>query len=604
MEKTMQPTTKVLERIQENSKENPNEVFTRLYRYMLRPDMYYLAYRNLYANNGAATKGVNDDTADGFSESYVGQIICRLSNESYQPSPARRTYIPKNNGKKRPLGIPTFTDKLVQEVLRMILEAVYEPTFLNSSHGFRPKRSCHTALKDVKHAFHGARWFVEGDIKGCFDNIDHHKLVAIIQKKIKDARLCKLIFKFLKAGYMEDWRHHNTYSGTPQGGIVSPILANIYLHELDVFVDKLRENFARPQKRQTSVSYCKMKSVLRRLSKQIESADQQHRQLLLKEYKAARLEMMKLPYKSQTDKRLTYVRYADDFLIGVVGGQEDCIQIKALLKDFIASELSMELSEEKTLITHSSQKARFLGYDIRVRRSNIIKGTGHGYAKRTLNNMTELTVPMEKIERFLFHHAVVVNKNGKLKPIHRGELLRLSDMEIVHSYNWEIRGICNYYHMASNYWKLRYFGYLMEYSCLKTLACKHKSSVRKVIRKFHDGNGDWGVPYENRRGKQRLNLVKPSDCRENADSSDLIPLFRLMHKKSTTTFEARLKAKVCELCGDTQSKQFEIHHIHKVKDLKGRTDWERMMIAKRRKTLVVCHKCHMEIHHGQKPKGV
>lgn len=153
----MQTTMEILENIRKNSEKNEGEVFTRLYRYMLRKDLYYVAYKNLYSNYGASTKGVDNDTADGFSEEKIQTIIESLSNDSYQPKPARRTYIQKSNGKMRPLGIPTFTDKLIQEVLRMVLESVYEPTFLDCSYGFRPKRSCHTALKDLKHQFNGTR---------------------------------------------------------------------------------------------------------------------------------------------------------------------------------------------------------------------------------------------------------------------------------------------------------------------------------------------------------------------------------------------------------------------------------------------------------------
>lgn len=142
----MTPTIEILENVSRNSQKNKDEVFTRLYRYMLRPDIYYVAYKNLYANNGASTKGVNDDTADGFGEEKIMKIIILLQNETYMPSPSRRTYRKKANGKMRPLDIPTFTDKLVQEVLRMILQAVYEPVFLDCSHGFRPNKSCHTAF--------------------------------------------------------------------------------------------------------------------------------------------------------------------------------------------------------------------------------------------------------------------------------------------------------------------------------------------------------------------------------------------------------------------------------------------------------------------------
>lgn len=240
----------ILERIQNNSRNHPDEIFTRLYRYLLRPDLYFAAYKNLYANKGASTKGVDDDTADGFSKEKVERIIQSLAKESYTPKPARRSYIKKKNSKKqRPLGIPTFTDKLVQEALRLIFEAVYEPTFSPCSHGFRPNRSCHTALKSLKREFTGVSWFIEGDIKGCFDNIDHHTLVQILQEKVKDARLLKLIWKFLKAGYLEDWKYHATYSGCPQGGIISPLLANIYLNELDKFAGKVAGEFYQPRER-------------------------------------------------------------------------------------------------------------------------------------------------------------------------------------------------------------------------------------------------------------------------------------------------------------------------------------------------------------------
>ena len=239
----MKPTIEILTRLQENSKNNHDEVFTKLFRYLLRPDIYYTAFHNLYANNGAATKGVNDDTADNFSEDKVNKIIEVLRNGTYKPKPVRRTYITKKNGKQRPLGLPTFTDKLIQDVIRMILQAIYEPIFSNYSHGFRPGRSCHTALAQLKHEFIGAKWFVEGDIKGCFDNIDHSVLINIIGKKIKDVRFLNLIRNFLKAGYMEDWKYYGTYSGSPQGGIISPILANIYLNELDKFVEKLKKSF-------------------------------------------------------------------------------------------------------------------------------------------------------------------------------------------------------------------------------------------------------------------------------------------------------------------------------------------------------------------------
>lgn len=595
----MQPTMAILARISKNSNSNKEEIFTRLYRYLLRPDIYFEAYKNLYANNGAATKGVNEDTADGFSEAKIARIIKSLADETYQPTPARRTYIKKASGKMRPLGIPTFTDKLVQEALRMILQAVYEPVFLNCSHGFRPNRSCHTALTDLKKEFTGARWFVEGDIKGCFDNIDHAVLEGLIHEKIRDARLIKLIHKFMKAGYVEDWRYYGTYSGTPQGGIISPILANIYLHELDKFVMKLKADFDVYEEKNYTPEYTALRSKQTIARRHIKETDGEERQQWIEEYKRIRKELLKTPAKSQTDKKIKYVRYADDFLIGVNGSREDCVEIKRQLTEFIGQTLKMELSDEKTLITHSNKYARFLGYDIRVRRDAKIKRVGKmKHSKRTLSNKTELVAPIaDKIHKFIFSKGIAIQEpDGTLHPVHRPELLHLTDLEIVSSYNSELRGICNYYNLASNFSRLNYLAYLMEYSCLRTLANKHRSSVPKMRAKFKDGQGKWGIPYETQKGWKRCYFANYADCKNVKNSTDLISNATQMYRLSINTFEKRLKAHVCELCGTTESDHYEIHHINKVKNLKGKEPWERAMIAKRRKTLVVCRECHHMIH--------
>jgi group II intron reverse transcriptase/maturase len=595
----MQPTTEILEKIRQNSACNKDEVFTRLYRYLLRPDLYYVAYKKLYANNGAATKGIDNDTADGFSEEKISKIIESLENESYSPKPARRTYIRKTNGKPRPLGIPTFTDKLIQEALRMILEAVYEPIFLDCSHGFRPNRSCHTALKEVKKQLNGVRWFVEGDIKGCFDNIGHSTLVRIIGSKIKDARLIKLIYKFLKAGYMKDWRYNATYSGTPQGNVASPLFANIYLHELDKFMVQMSKDFDRPVEQRYTDEYTAIRSKLMSIRHSLRKAQGERRAELIKLIKPIRQKMLQTPSKSQTDKKIRYIRYADDFIIGVNGSKKDCQQIKQQLSEFISQNLKMELSEEKTLITHSNTYARFLGYDIRVRRDNstIKRGNAEHCTKRTLNNQVELCVPFgEKIMKFLFENKIVEQVNGQIEPIHRKSLLRATELEVVSTYNAELRGICNYYNMASNFYGLHYFAYLMEYSCLKTLAAKHKCTIAKVKGKYKDGKGGWCIPYQTKLGWKQLYFAKYADAKKVKNPSDTQTNVAIIHTRSITTFESRLKAKQCELCGTTESNHYEIHHVNKVKNLSGKEFWERVMIAKKRKTIVVCKKCHQAIH--------
>jgi len=597
----MKPTTEILEKVKRNSIKNQDEVFTRLYRYLLRADLYYTAYQNLYSNKGAATKGVSDDTADGFSEDKIQKIIKSLADETYMPSPVRRTYIEKSNGKKRPLGILTFTDKLVQEVLRMVLEAVYEPVFLKYSHGFRPQRSCHTALESIKKEFTGVKWFIEGDIAGCFDNIEHHTLVNIINTKIKDARIIKLLWKFLKAGYMENWKYHKTYSGCPQGAGASPLLANIYLHELDKCVAEIAEKFNKPSEQRYTKEYGTLHSRVAYLRAKIRKCDNpKERETLTQELKSKRAEMLKTPSKSQTDKKLKYVRYADDFLIGVNGSKEDCHQIKEHISQFINERLKMNLSKEKTLITHSNTSARFLGYDVRVRRNNQVKKQGK-WSKRTLNNSVELNVPLEdKIMKFLFEEKMIIQTNiGELSPSARTRLFGCTELEIISAYNAELRGICNYYSLASNFNKLNYFSYLMEYSCLKTISAKCKSSIGKIKKKYKDGKGNWGIPYETKRESKRCYFADYTVCRKAKNPSDTMANETVIHSQSRTTFESRLKAKKCELCGNTEAEHYEVHHVHKVKDLKGKELWERAMIAKRRKTIVLCRGCHHKIHYNR-----
>lgn len=587
----------ILERIQNNSRNHPDEIFTRLYRYLLRPDLYFAAYKNLYANKGASTKGVDDDTADGFSKEKVERIIQSLAKESYTPKPARRSYIKKKNSKKqRPLGIPTFTDKLVQEALRLIFEAVYEPTFSPCSHGFRPNRSCHTALKSLKREFTGVSWFIEGDIKGCFDNIDHHTLVQILQEKVKDARLLKLIWKFLKAGYLEDWKYHATYSGCPQGGIISPLLANIYLNELDKFAGKVAGEFYQPRERVHTVEYDRVCGQLSKLRKLLKTASGLEKAKLLAEQKRWKTQLLQTPCTSKTDKVMKYIRYADDFIIGVKGSREDCEKLKAQFADFISCQLKMELSQEKTLITHSSQYAKFLGYLIRVRRDSTAKPVGN-HLIRSRNGKVELCVPFqEKIMPFLFRKSTIKQKpDGTIEPIARKFLYNCTDLEIIAAFNAELRGMCNYYGLASNFNRLGYFSYLMEYSCLKTLAGKHKTTARKILGRYQDGKA-WGIPYETAKGKKLCRFANFMDCKNPVSFDETIIDYTLRYGNNRNTLEKRLSAEVCELCGKA-GVPLEIHHVNKVKNLKGKEYWEQVMIAKQRKTLALCHQCHTNIHH-------
>ena len=594
----MNPTSEILERIEKCSTTHKDGVFTRLYRYLLREDIYHAAYQKLYANKGATTKGIDDDTADGFSDFYVAELIQSLKDGTYRANPVRRDYIPKKNGKMRPLGIPSFRDKLLQEVVRMILEAIYEPTFDSNSHGFRPNKSCHTALRQIKSDFTGAVWFIEGDIQGCFDNINHEKLIEILGRKVKDSRFLNIIRQFLKAGYVENWDYNATYSGCPQGGVCSPILANIYLNEMDRKFQEIKARFDKPRSAYKTPEYRDVDNEMKRLSGRIDNtSDENERQELIKRYKHLQKSLRNIPCKPADNKKFTFVRYADDWLVGVCGTKQECESLKAEISEFLSAELKLTLSNEKTLITHSSEKVRFLGYDICVRRNQEVKGhrmnNGTWRQSRTLHMKVALTIPhREKIEKFLFAKGVIRQKqDGTFQPVHRSFLLNLSDSEIVEQYNAEARGLCNYYNMAVDYHTLDYFCYLMEYSCLKTIANKHKSSIRKIIRKHKDGK-TWSVPYETKSGTKYVKPVKIADCKRGV-ADDVI--FQRKKFNWKTTIRQKLNAKVCELCETKTADLYEVHVVRNLNEL-GDSYWETAMKKKRRKTLVVCSKCHAGIH--------
>jgi len=319
----------------------------RVFKHLFNPEFYLAAYGKIYRNAGAMTKGTTDDTVDGMTLRKINDIIELLRFERYHWTPVRRTEIPKKNGKMRPLGIPTWTDKLLQEVLRTLLEAYYEPRFSNHSHGFRPNRGCHTALLEIQRTWKGTVWFIEGDIKGCFDNVDHSILLEIIQRDIHDGRFVQLIEGLLKAGYMEDWRYYDTPSGTPQGGIISPLLANIYLNELDRFMeDTLSSVYNTGTERRKTREYLCLSSQVRRA---FQRGDAEEAKRLVQERR-------QIPSRDPFDaeyRRLRYVRYADDFLLGFAGPRKEAEEIRDRLAEYLERKLNLSLSKEKTLITHA-----------------------------------------------------------------------------------------------------------------------------------------------------------------------------------------------------------------------------------------------------------
>ena len=600
----MRSPERVLNSLNEHSKDSSYK-FERLYRILFNEELFYVAYQKIASNGGSTTKGSDGRSIDEMSLARIETLIASLKDESYQPHPSRRVHIPKKNGKTRPLGIPAFEDKLVQEVVRMILEAIYEGHFETTSHGFRPKRSCHTALLHIQKTFSGAKWFIEGDIKGFFDNIDHDVLVGILRERISDDRFIRLIRKFLKAGYVEDWTFHNTYSGMPQGGIVSPILANIYLDKLDKYVKEYIRHFDMGTKRRPGKESNNLANERKRTVRKLKKVkDGTEKAALVARLKAIEQERAAFPSGDEMDgsyRRLKYIRYADDFILGIIGSKEDALRIKEDIKSFLSESLALELSEEKTLITHTGKSAKFLGYEITVTRTNHQRRDVQGRLRRTYGKRVRLNVSMATLRDKLLEYGAMEIKlrNGKeiWKPKCRSGLIFNDDLEILDRYNRETVGFCNYYLIANNCVVLHNFRYIMEYSMYKTFAGKYRSTVRKINKKYRL-NKLFTVKYEQKGVIKSRTFYKTSFKRRTTafnGSCDIEPYS--IADVSRTNLTDRLKAEKCELCGATG--KLIMHHVRNLKDLKGKESWKRLMSARKRKTIALCPSCHRLRHLGK-----
>lgn len=567
-----------------------------LYRQMFNPHLYLLAYGRIYANKGAMTPGATPETVDGMSLRKIDRIIEAMRHERYRFHPVRRVHIPKKNGKTRPLGMPTWSDKLVGEVVRLLLEAYYEPTFSDRSHGFRPGRGCHTALREVAHVWLGTTWFVEGDIADCFGSFDHDVMVGILSEKIHDNRFLRLLRNMLKAGYLEDWRWGATLSGVPQGGIASPVLSNIYLHKLDEFVEQiLIPEYTRGRLRAKNPEY---RAVEREIVKARRKGDRA-------EVRALYRRLHSLPSQDPRDpgyRRLRYCRYADDTLLGFAGPKAEAEEIKRRLAQFLRDDLKLELSPDKTLITHArTQRARFLGYEIsvagtdrRTRRPNASDKRN----RRSLNGMIVLHVPPSVVKA----KSVPYLSHGK--PARRNPMVNDADYNIVARYGAEYRGIVQYYLLASDVFRLHRLRWVMETSMLKTLASKHRSTVTKMAARHkakiltpHGLRTRFEAKAE-RAGKKPLVAVFggiPLKRQKNAVLTDRQHTGPVYPNRQLVDRLLKGRCELCKRTGDTQ-----VHHVRALADLNrpGQPPpaWAVFMAKIHRKSLVICGDCHDTIH--------
>jgi len=569
----------------------------RVYQRLFDPEFFLRAYGKIYRNFGAMTKGTTKETVDGMSLRKIHGIIDLLRLERYRWTPVRRVEIPKPKGGKRPLGIPTWSDKLVQEVLRTLLDSYYEQRFSSHSHGFRPNRGCHTALKEIQRTWKGTVWFIEGDIKGAFDNVDHTILLEIIRRDIQDGRLLRLIEELLKAGYMEDWRYYDTPSGTPQGGIISPLLFNIYLNDLDRFVeDTLIPAYTTGDYRKENPEYKAYRYPIAAARKR---EDFEEVKRLVRE----RRKLMAVAPVDPDYRRLRYVRYADDFLLGFVGPKSEAEVIRERLAEFLWTKLKLTLSKDKTLITHAcDERAKFLGYEIKVTRNgNLISDDG----RRATNGAIALLMPQKVVRQYRDRYS----KGGKI--IHRSELTSDTDYTILQRYQSVLRGVYNHWCMAVNISRrMADLKRILQTSLTKTLASKYKCKVSEIYKRYKVVVLDRKVLQVviKRPDKEPLvatfggiHFERNPDGLTSADFRFESAWFAPGYNRSEVV--QRLLAGECELCG-VKDEPLEVHHIRKLADInrpgrRPKANWEKVMSARKRKTLVVCGDCHKLITYGR-----
>jgi group II intron reverse transcriptase/maturase len=605
----MQEAEVVLSILSQKSAHNSAYVFDRLYRNLFNPDFYRLAYSNIDAKEGNMSAGVEGEAVDGFNVYRVEEIIAQLKQERYYPQPVATASVPHMRGTQ-----PTFLslqDELVQEVIRLLLQAIYEPVFRDSSHGFRPGRSCHTALIQLKNTCKGTNWVIKGDITDFFESIDHARLLAVLSRKVSDGRFLNLLNRFLKAGYLAFWHMHNSLAGTPRGGIVSSILANIYLHEFDVFMEQTCNQLTAREVTGERTSTCQELNLERFYARK--NGEERQADAALKQKGAVRTRI----FSRSNDWKVRYIRYADAFVVMIVGSKDLAEQIRESMRDFLERELQLELNREKTLLTNlADRRMRFLGYEVtRSRKGPQYTEDARGVKTRASGGSIHLLVPGDVIRESLKPFV----RNGKA--IHHNARINIPLLDLLAQYNAEIRGLYNYYSLASDVSKkLGTFRYYHYYSLLKTVARKEQCSITRVLSKYgvevkqKQKTGTrriFGVPYQTKAGPKTLtyfneSLRKKDEPAEGAIARGVLEIARSARRQ---VFDHRPGVSECELCGRRAQEcgALTVHRIRQLKDVRrayvGRGEqvplWVLAMYSLRRKTLVVCKACLGVIYAGQ-----
>jgi len=585
------------------SQKDPKWMHRDIFRILYKDEIWIAAYEKIKGNRGALTPGSTPETMDGMSLERLRRLKNRVCDESYTFRTVKLTYIPLAKGKRRPLGLPTANDKIVQEVMRMILEAIFEPVFSELSFGFRTGLGCHDALDYVEHRFRWVNYVVEGDIEQAYPTIDHHILVKILKKRIDDPRFIRLVWKLLGSGVLFEERIAWSKTGVPQGSIVSPILANIYYHELDEFVQKVKERLETPKSDRNNLKSPAYKSLEYKISKVYkEMRDHEpqslERQKLAKVLKSLRMERFSTNGLKNKVTRIEYVRYADDWMIGLSGDRKLAFSIKEQVADFMKNTLAQRLHPVKTKVSDLRVgNAQFLGYEIFLPRNRPIsayKGKGVRTIRRGQPQL-RLDLPVAKITRRYADRGYLKIKKLKngFRPISRASYSVLEDHVIVSHYRSIWLGLLSYYSGCTNRGRLQYIHYLIHMSCAMTLGHRHRVSCSKIFRK-HGKNLTVKIPHTKRTVSFPYKTSwRLKERRWLCGRQITIPTNRYANLVSRSSLGLP-----CAVC-DSEKDPIEMHHVKHVRKQGFRyKGFHEQMALLNRKQIPLCKNCHKKVHAG------
>jgi group II intron reverse transcriptase/maturase len=545
---------------------------------MSDPDFLISAWVKIRSNSGSLTPTFSKETLDGIELSWFEKTANTMRNGVFKFSPSRKIYIPKSNGKKRALTISSPKDKIVQEAMRFLLMLIFENDFSPDSHGWVTGRGCHSALNQIKLQFSQDNWFIEGDINEQFPTLNHQIIVELLKTKIEDQAFIDLIYKYLKIGYGEKpYLVTPMRIGTSQGGVLSPILANIYMIPFDNWVNfYLKPKYTKGKRKKANPAYTKM----------------------IRSGKVTDHSIRSFISHDKNFIRLHYVRYADDFIMGLNGPKEFCKQIISECKTFLLEKLKLTLNIEKTKITHSEQEsALFLGHRVhktKLRSMKLAYNAKNKLTRRVTN--TILDGPVDQIVAKLIKKGYA--KKNKA-PTRNGKFTNYPLYDLVEHFRMVEKGLLQYFNLANNYGRIAArVHYILKYSCALTIASKMKlKTLKKVFSKYGKN-----LNIKDQAGKTLISYPTISYKRPKIVVQTPILDFSTL-ENHIDKYDGRLRRGrkdlegPCLLCGS--SEKIEIHHVRKLSKSSKRKDYLSTIMARmNRKQIPVCQKCHIKIHNG------